>query len=100
MPVGACGRFEAGFSDLIRCRLFQRFRNPKIQPKGCASPRFALDVNKAVLIFHDSVDYRKPQSCSLTHFFSSEERLENTLFNSLSSPHPGIAPLNTHITPV
>ena len=61
-PVGAFGRFEAGFSYLIRGRLFQRLNNRKIQPKGCARLRFALDVDKSVVIFHDSVDYRKPQA--------------------------------------
>src|SRR6266850_77667 len=100
MSVGAFGRFEARFSDLIRGRLFQRLSNRKIQLKGCARLRFALDVNKAVVILHDSIDYRKPQSCSLTHNFSSEEWLENPLLNALIHPHPGIAHLNAHITPV
>src|SRR5215475_9494921 len=100
MPFRAFGRFEPGSSDLIRGRLFQRLSNRKIQLKGCARLRFALDVNKAVVIFHDSVDYRKPQSCSLTHTLSSEERLENPLSNALVHPHPGIAYLNAHIMPV
>src|SRR5262245_6209118 len=97
MPVGPFGHFEAGFSYLIRGRLFQRSSNRKIQLKGCARLRFALDVNKAVVIFHDSVDYRKPQSCSLTHTLSSEERLENPLLSTLIHPHPGIVHLNAHI---
>src|SRR5215813_58204 len=97
MPVGAFGRFDAGFSH---GRLFQRLSNRKIQPKGCARLRFALDVNNAVVIFHDSVYYRKPQSCSLTHILSSEERLENPLSSTLIHPHPGIANLNARIMPV
>src|SRR5262245_21520313 len=100
MPVAASGRFEAGFSDLIRGRSFQRLSNGKIQPKRCARLRFALDVNKAVVIFHDSVYYRKSQSCSLTRILSSEERLENPLSSALIHPHPGIAHLNAHIPPV
>src|SRR5262245_56956933 len=100
MPVGPFGHFEADFIYLIRGRLFQRLSNRKIQPKGCTRLGFALDVNKAVVIFHDSVYYRKPQSCSLTHILSSEERLENPLSSTLIHPHPGIAHLNAHIMPV
>src|SRR5215831_13631682 len=100
MPVGAFGRFEAGFSHLIRDQLFQRLSNRKIQPKGCARLGVALDVNKAAVIFHDSVYYRKAQSCSLTHTLSSEERLENPLSSTLIHPHPGIAHLNAHVIPI
>ena len=98
MSVGAFGRFAAGFRSLVAS--LPKIEQPESPDlKGCARLRFATDANKAVVIFHDSVDYRKPQSCSLTRILSSEERLKDAAFHRCIHSHSGILHLDMNVAP-
>src|SRR5262245_9524709 len=100
MPVGALRRFEVVFCYLSRGRSFQRLSKRKIQAKGCARLRIAVDVNNAVVIFHDSVDYRTLQYSVVIRICRSQRTLNNTVPSAIIRRRPGITQLNSDVIPI